>query len=157
MQEMAGALKSGSGLNNKRSKKRMVNNGKCKICGEPHHHPCESSTDKDTKPDDLYTDRDTATSSDNSDDLVGDCCGCESPSLVHVTYHWDEKNEYGKFCALCRKDVRSATSSDGVLRQIMAEYDAAKDDACFEEGHPIFRMAEEIDRLRAALQGSDSK
>lgn len=42
-----------------------------------------------------------------------------------------------------------------VLKKIMREYDQAQDDASWDEDHPIFRMAENIDSLRlqvAALQ-----
>lgn len=37
------------------------------------------------------------------------------------------------------------------LKQIMAEFDAAKEDTAFDEGHPIFQMAAEIDRLKEAM------
>lgn len=36
-----------------------------------------------------------------------------------------------------------------IIKQIMAEYDEAKDDASFPQGHPIFQMAQHIDLLRA--------
>lgn len=41
-----------------------------------------------------------------------------------------------------------------ILEQIMKEYDEAKDDAGFDQGHPIFQMAEHIDSLNRKLQKS---
>ncbi len=41
-----------------------------------------------------------------------------------------------------------ATSS---LAEIMTEYDAAKDDDGWDEGHPIFQMAEHIDQMKSVL------
>lgn len=35
-----------------------------------------------------------------------------------------------------------------LLPQIMAEYDAMKDDGAFEGDHPILQMAAEIDKLK---------
>lgn len=35
-----------------------------------------------------------------------------------------------------------------LLKQIMDEYDAAKNDASWDQGHPIFQMAEHIDMLK---------
>ena len=41
------------------------------------------------------------------------------------------------------------------LKKIMDEYDAAKDDATWEDGHPIFKMAEHIDSLRQRIDVHD--
>lgn len=38
------------------------------------------------------------------------------------------------------------------LKQIMADYDAAKESASFDEGHPIFQMASYIDQLTKQLR-----
>jgi len=39
-----------------------------------------------------------------------------------------------------------------LIAQMIEEYDAASKDAEFEEGHPIFQMAAEIDELHSALK-----
>ena len=44
-----------------------------------------------------------------------------------------------------------------ILKEIMAAYSEAKDDASFDKGHPIFQMAKEIDDLRAELARKDEE
>ena len=39
-----------------------------------------------------------------------------------------------------------------MLKEIMSDYDQAKADASFDDGHPIFQMAQHIDNMKEALQ-----
>lgn len=52
-----------------------------------------------------------------------------------------------EFIAIIREAFEGRLSC-GTLKQIMAEYSAAKDDDSWDRGHPIFQMAAEIDQLK---------
>lgn len=39
-----------------------------------------------------------------------------------------------------------------MLKEIMQEFDEAKDDAGWDEGHPIFQMAQHIDDMKKLLR-----
>lgn len=40
-----------------------------------------------------------------------------------------------------------------LIKRIMAEYDEVKGDGHFDEGHPVFQMAQQIDVLESHMRG----
>lgn len=48
-------------------------------------------------------------------------------------------------------------SKETMLEQIMTEYSKAKEDSCWEEDHPIFKLAEHNDTLQATIADKDAE